>query len=137
VLDDEVRVHEVERAVGKRQWPAEVRRHELVECLVRAPRFGVKVDSDQPGDAPAMLAKPRRAAAAGLEHDSVRSVPKDILEQTLLGSHVRGLHAPSRTATWTPSLSRITFPQGASPVNGRPSRKRQRSPTAVSGSPRR
>ena len=68
VLDDEVRVDEVERSVGERQRAAQVGDRELVERLVHPSADLVEVDADEPVDPVAEPRQASRPAGAGHEH---------------------------------------------------------------------
>ena len=87
VLDDEVRVDEVEGPVGEGQRAAQVGDGELVERLVHPPARFVEVDADQPVDPVAKAGQAGRPAAAGLEHARARA--ESLPEQTGLNLGVR------------------------------------------------
>jgi hypothetical protein len=71
VLEDEVRVDEIERGGVERQPVAEVGGDEAIECGILAPRVRVDVHADEERDSVAIRGQSRRAAAAGLEHARV------------------------------------------------------------------
>jgi len=92
VLDDEVRVDEVEAAVVERQATLEVGRYEVIEVRVLATCGLVAVEPDQPHDAVAIEPQPRRATAARVEDDGTR--PERVVQEPPLDERVVRLHAP-------------------------------------------
>ena len=89
VLDDEVRVDQVEAAVRERERPAQIGGQELVNLRIRAPAGLVEVDPDQPVDPVAVRAEAGPAAAARLEHARARA--ERLQKQVGLDVGVRGV----------------------------------------------
>ena len=89
MLDDEVGVDEVEARLLERELLGACD-DELVEERVLTARGLVRIRTDEPGDAIAEEAKPRRATATDVERG--RAGLERLVEQAPLGRDVIGLH---------------------------------------------
>ena len=94
MLDDEVRVDEIEAVVVEGQRVVEIGGKELVQVRVRAACLLVGVDAHQPLDAVAVVAKPRRPATTRVEDHGPG--PECVVEQASLDQRVVGVHWAGR-----------------------------------------
>jgi hypothetical protein len=103
VLDDEVGVDEIERAVVEGQRLAQVGGDEAVDDPVFAAGGLVEIDAHELRDPVAVGGQPRPSAATCLENAGARL--EGLVEQTCLHSRMRGLerqrprNLPRRKAT--------------------------------------